>query len=431
MSLQVENLEKNMVKLTIEVSEADFDAACQQAYLKNKAKLNVPGFRKGKAPRSVAEKMYGAEFFYEDAVNIAIPEAYEKETKNLELDIVSQPGMEDIEIVTIGKGKPFVFTALVAVKPEVTLGEYKGIKVEKTVIEVTDEEVEERIEKTRQQNARIVPVTDRAAAMGDIVAVDYAGTIDGVAFEGGTGSHESLELGSHSFIDTFEDQIVGKNIDEEFDVNVTFPENYSAAELAGKPAVFACKLKEIKFKELPEVDEDFVQDISEFDTVDEYKADVRKSVLEAKEKEAKAAKEDKVIEAIIEGSTMEIPDAMLNTQARNQAENFARRLQSQGLALDTYLQMTGMDVDKFIESMKPQALKSIQSRLVLEAVAKAEGIEASDEDFEGEISKMASMYGMEVDKIKEMIGEEEKKAILEDIIIEKAVNFVADAAIEE
>lgn len=428
MSVQVENLEKNMAKLTIEVAQADFEAACQQAYQKNKGKLNVHGFRKGKAPRSVIEKLYGAEIFYEDAANICIPDAYEKAAKESGLVIVSQP---DIDVVTIGKGQPFVFTAVVAVKPEVTLGEYKGIKVEKTVIEVTDEEVDERIEKTRQQNARIIPVTDRAAAMGDIVAIDYAGSIDGVAFQGGTGNHDSLELGSHSFIDGFEEQIVGKNVGEEFDVNVTFPETYHAEELAGKPAVFACKLNEIKVKELPEVDEDFVQDVSEFDTVEEYKADVKKSVTEAKEKEAKAAKEDKVIEAIVANATMEIPDAMVDTQARQQAENFAQRLQSQGLSLDTYLKMTGMDVKKFLDTMKPQALKSIQSRLVLEAVAKAENIEASDEDFENEITKMASMYGMEADKVKEMIGEEEKKAICEDIVIEKAVNFVTDAAIEE
>ena len=428
MSVQVENLEKNMAKLTIEVDQADFEAACQQAYLKNKGKLNVHGFRKGKAPRSVIEKLYGAEIFYEDAANICIPDAYDKAAKESGLVIVSQP---DIDVVTIGKGQPFVFTATVAVKPEVTLGEYKGIKVEKVTVEVTDAEVDERIEKTRQQNARIIPVSDRAAAMGDIVAIDYAGSIDGVAFEGGTGNHDSLELGSHSFIDGFEEQIVGKNVGDEFDVNVTFPESYHAPELAGKPAVFACKLNDIKVKELPELDDDFVQDVSEFDTVEEYKADVKKSVTEAKEKEAKAAKEDKVIEAIVANATMEIPDAMVDTQARQQAENFAQRLQSQGLSLDTYLQMTGMDVKKFLDTMKPQALKSIQSRLVLEAVAKAENIEATDEDFENEITKMAGMYGMEVDKIKEMIGDEEKKAICEDIAIEKAVNFVTDAAVEE
>lgn len=428
MSLQVEKLEKNMAKLTIEVSAEEFDAAIQKAYLKNRSKMSIPGFRKGKAPRQVIEKMYGVGIFYEDAANEIIPEAYEKEVKDCDLEIVSQPG---IDVVQIEKGKPFIFTAEVAVKPEVELGEYKGIKVEKKEITVTDEEVADEIEKARKQNAREITVEDRPAALQDIVNIDFEGFMDGVAFDGGKGAGFDLTLGSHSFIDTFEDQIVGKNVGDEFDVNVTFPEDYQAADLAGKPAVFKVKVNKITANELPELNDEFAQDVSEFDTLDEYKEDVKKNLTTAKENRAKAEKEDKVIEAIIEGAKMDIPQPMIDTQVRQMANEFAQRLQAQGLSVDQYMKFTGMDSAKFIETLKPQALKRIQSRLVLEAIAKAENIVASQEEIDEQMEKMAKAYNMEVEKVKELIGEEEKKQMGADIAVQKAVDLVTEAAIEE
>lgn len=428
MSLQVEKLEKNMAKLTIEVSAEEFDAAIQKAYLKNRSKMSIPGFRKGKAPRQVIEKMYGVGIFYEDAANEIIPEAYEKEVKDCDLEIVSQPG---IDVVQIEKGKPFIFTAEVAVKPEVELGEYKGIKVEKKEITVTDEEVADEIEKARKQNAREITVEDRPAALQDIVNIDFEGFMDGVAFDGGKGTGFDLTLGSHSFIDTFEDQIVGKNVGDEFDVNVTFPEDYQAADLAGKPAVFKVKVNKITANELPELNDEFAQDVSEFDTLDEYNEDVKKNLTTAKENRAKAEKEDKVIEAIIEGAKMDIPQPMIDTQVRQMANEFAQRLQSQGLSVDQYMKFTGMDSAKFIETLKPQALKRIQSRLVLEAIAKAENIVASQEEIDEQMEKMAKAYNMEVEKVKELIGEEEKKQMGADIAVQKAVDLVTEAAIEE
>ena len=428
MSLQVEKLEKNMAKLTIEVTAEEFDAAIQKAYLKNRSKMSIPGFRKGKAPRQVIEKMYGVGIFYEDAANEIIPEAYEKEVKDCDLEIVSQPG---IDVVQIEKGKPFIFTAEVAVKPEVELGEYKGIKVEKKEITVTDEEVADEIEKARKQNAREITVEDRPAALQDIVNIDFEGFMDGVAFDGGKGTGFDLTLGSHSFIDTFEDQIVGKNVGDEFDVNVTFPEDYQAADLAGKPAVFKVKVNKITANELPELNDEFAQDVSEFDTLDEYKEDVKKNLTTAKENRAKAEKEDKVIEAIIEGAKMDIPQPMIDTQVRQMANEFAQRLQAQGLSVDQYMKFTGMDSAKFIETLKPQALKRIQSRLVLEAIAKAENIVASQEEIDEQMEKMAKAYNMEVEKVKELIGEEEKKQMGADIAVQKAVDLVTEAAIEE
>ena len=428
MSLQVEKLEKNMAKLTIEVSAEEFDAAIQKAYLKNRSKMSIPGFRKGKAPRQVIEKMYGVGIFYEDAANEIIPEAYEKEVKDCDLEIVSQPG---IDVVQIEKGKPFIFTAEVAVKPEVELGEYKGIKVEKKEITVTDEEVADEIEKARKQNAREITVEDRPAALQDIVNIDFEGFMDGVAFDGGKGTGFDLTLGSQSFIDTFEDQIVGKNVGDEFDVNVTFPEDYQAADLAGKPAVFKVKVNKITANELPELNDEFAQDVSEFDTLDEYKEDVKKNLTTAKENRAKAEKEDKVIEAIIEGAKMDIPQPMIDTQVIQMANEFAQRLQAQGLSVDQYMKFTGMDSAKFIETLKPQALKRIQSRLVLEAIAKAENIVASQEEIDEQMEKMAKAYNMEVEKVKELIGEEEKKQMGADIAVQKAVDLVTEAAIEE
>ena len=427
MSLQVEMLEKGMAKLTIEVSAEEFEKAVDKVYLKNKGRMNIQGFRKGKAPRHVIEKMYGAEVFFEDAANMIIPEAYEKEAMDCDIDIVSQP---KIDVEQIEKGKPFVFTATVAVKPEVTLGEYKGIKVEKSDVEVTDEEVNAEIDAAREQNARTLDVTDRAAEDKDIVTIDFEGFVDGEAFEGGKGTDYPLTLGSHSFIDNFEEQIVGKNIGDEFDVNVTFPEEYHVKELANKPAVFKVALKAIKAKELPELNDEFAQDVSEFDTVDEYKADVKATILKRKEEAAKNAKEDKVIETIIENATMEIPEPMIDTQVRQMAEDFARRIQSQGLTLEQYFQFTGMDANKFMETLRPQALKKINSRLVLEAVVNAENIEVSDEEVDTEMNKLAEAYKMELDKVKELLGDREKEAIKMDIAVQKAVDFVTDAAIE-
>lgn len=428
MSLQVEKLEKNMAKLTIEASAEELEKAIQGAYLKNKGKMSVPGFRKGKVPRQMLEKMYGAEIFYEDAANAIIPEAYEKAAADCELEIVSQP---KIDVVQLEKGKPFIFTAEVALKPEVTLGDYKGIEVEKPSIEVTEEEINAELDKERESNARTITVDDRAVQDGDMTVIDFEGFVDGVPFEGGKGTDYSLTIGSHSFIDTFEEQLIGKNIGEETEVNVTFPEQYQAAELAGKPAMFKVMVKEIKVKELPELDDDFAQDVSEFDTLDEYKADVKKKIEEKKETEAKNAKEDAVINAIIEKAAMEIPDAMIETQVRQMAEDFAQRIQQQGLSIEQYFQFTGLTPEKMFEQMRPQAEKRIQSRLVLEAIVAAENIEATEEQFNEEIKKMAEMYKMEEDKLSELIGEYEKKQMKLDLAIQKAVELVVNSAVEK
>lgn len=427
MSLQVEKLEKNMVKITIESTAEEFESALQKAYTKNKAKINVQGFRKGKAPRAIIEKMYGAGIFYEDAANIMIPDAYEKAAEESGLDIVSRP---EIDVVQIEKGKPFIFTAEVAVKPEIALGQYKGIEVEKQAIEVTEEEIAGELDKVREQNSRTITVDDRPVADGDMTVINFEGFVDGVPFEGGKAEDYSLTIGSHSFIDTFEEQLIGKNIGEEAEINVTFSEEYHAKELAGKPAMFKVTVKEIKVKELPELDDDFAQDVSEFDTLDEYKEDIKSTILERKEKEAKRAKEDAVVEKIIENATMEIPEAMIETQERQMTDEFAQRMQSQGLSLEQYFQFTGLDGKKLSEQMKPQAIKRIQSRLVLEAIVKAEDIKVADEDVEKEFEEMAANYKMEVDKIKELIGEKEKEMIVMDMAVQKAVDFVVDLAVD-
>ena len=428
MSVQVEKLEKNMAKLTIEASAEDFDKACNQAYQKNKGKIQIQGFRKGKAPRALIEKMYGAGIFYEDAANALIPGAYDEAVNESDLEIVSQP---EIEVVQIEKGKPFIFTATVAVKPEVTLGDYKGIEVEKKSVEVSDEEVNEEIDKVRDQNSRTITVEDRAIENGDTAVIDFEGFVDGEAFEGGKGTDFPLVIGSHSFIDTFEDQLIGKNIGEDVEVNVTFPEDYQAEELSGKAAMFKVSIKEIKCKELPELDDEYVKDVSECETVDAYKEQIKNDLKTKKENEAKAAKEDAVIEKIIENADMDIPDPMLDTQTRQMAQEFAQRLQYQGLSIEQYFQFTGLDAAKMMEQMKPQALKRIQSRLVLEAVAKAENIEVSEEEIDKEIEKMAAQYQMEVEKVKEMIGEEQRKSMKEDIAVQKAVDLVTEAAVEK
>ena len=428
MSVQVETLEKSMAKLTIEVGAEAFEAALDKAYKKNKNKISLPGFRKGKAPRAMIEKMYGAGVFYEDAANDLIPDAYESAAKESELEIVAQPS---IDVTQIEKGKPFIFTATVAVKPEVTLGEYKGIEVEKKTAEVTDEELQAEIDKVRESNSRMITVDDRAVQDGDITTIDFEGFVDGEPFEGGKGEDYPLTIGSHSFIDNFEEQLIGKNIGEETEVNVTFPEQYQAEELQGKPAVFKVTIKEIKVKELPELDDDFAQDVSEFDTVDEYKEDLKKKLLENKEAALKREKEEDVVGKIIENATMEIPDPMVDTQVRQMVQEFSQRIQSQGLSLQQYMQFTGMTPESLTSELQPQALKRIQSRLVLEAVVAAENIETSDEELEKEIEKMAEMYQMEADKLKELVGEEEKKQIALDLAVQKAVELVVDAAVEK
>lgn len=421
MSLQVEKLEKNMAKLTIEASAEEFESALQKAYLKNKDKINVQGFRKGKAPRAIIEKMYGASILYEDAANELIPAAYEKAALESGLEIVSRP---DIDVVQVEKGKEFIFTAEVALKPEVTLGAYKGIEIEKKEAAVTEEEIMQKIDKEREQNSRTITVEDRSVQDGDIAIIDFEGFVDDAAFEGGKGENYSLTIGSHSFIDTFEDQLIGKTVGEAVEVNVTFPEEYQAKELAGKPALFKVTIKELKVKELPELDDDFAQDVSEFETLDEYKESIKATIKEGKEKELKTAKENEIVDKIIEGTVMDIPDPMVSSQVNQMAEEFAQRLQQQGLSVEQYFQFTGMDSKKFLDSLKPQAVKRIQSRLVLEAIVKAENIEVSEEELEKELNDMASMYQMEVDKLKELIGEKEKEQIKADIAVQKAVDFV-------
>ena len=428
MSVQVEKLEKNMAKLTIEVSSEEIENAIAKAYKKNKNKISMPGFRKGKAPRAMIEKMYGKGIFYEDAANSIIPDAYADAAKESELEIVAQP---EIDVTQIESGKPFIFTATVALKPEVTLGEYKGIEVEKKEVEVTDEEVEAEINKVRESNARMLDIDDRATQDGDTVLIDFDGYVDGKQFEGGKADDYSLVLGSHSFIDNFEEQLVGKNIGDDVEVNVTFPENYQAEELQGKPAVFKVKIKEIKVKELPELDDDFAQDVSNFDTIAEYKEDLKKKLTENKEEALKREREEAVIGKIIENAQMDIPEQMVDAQTRQMTQEFAQRLSSQGLSIDQYMQFTGLTPQKMIEELKPQALKRIQSRLVLEAVVAAENIETTEEELDKEIENMASMYQMEVDKLKEVIGEEEKKQIGLDLAVQKAVEIVTEAAVEK
>ena len=427
MSVKVETLEKNMAKLVIEVPAEELEKALQAAYNKNKSKISIPGFRKGKVPRQMVEKMYGPGFFYEDAANMLIPVEYEKAAAESGLEIVSRPV---IDIEQIEKGKAFIFTAEVAVKPEVTLGEYKGLEVAKANVEVSEEEVAAELEKEREKNARTISVEDRAVENGDMIMLDFEGFVNGVAFDGGKGENYPLTIGSGAFIPGFEEQLIGKNIGEDVEVNVTFPEEYQAPELAGCAATFKCKVNEIKVKELPELDDDFAQDVSKFDTLAEYKEDIQAKLAANKADAAKRAKEDAVIEKIIENATMEIPEAMIDTQARQLVDEFAQRIQSQGLSFEQYLQFTGMNLDSALEQMKPNAVKRIQSRLVLEAVVKAENLEVSEEDVKAEIAKMAETYKMDAEKLAEIMSEEEKKQIQMDMAIEKAVELVTEAAKE-
>ena len=427
MSFTVEKLEKNMAKLIIEVPAADFEKAITEAYNHRKGSINVPGFRNGKVPQAYLEKMYGAEMFYEDAANICIQNTYPDEAEKSELEIVSKP---DIDAIQMEKGKNFIYSAKIALKPEVTLGEYKGLEVEKADITVTDEEVANELENIRKQNARTIPVEDRAAALEDEVIIDFEGFIDEVAFEGGKGEGYSLVLGSHSFIDTFEDQIVGKNVGEEFDVNVNFPEEYQAPELAVKPAVFKVKVNEIKTTELPTLDDEFADEVSEFDTLEAYKEDLKSNLADKKAKEALSIKENAVIDKIIENATMDVPEGMIEHTKEQMVDEFAQRMSYQGLSIEQYFQFTGMDREKFMVTLTPEAERRIKSRLVLEAIVKAENIEASEEEFEQELNKMSAQYQMEIEKLKELIGESEKKAMKFDMAVQKAVDFVTAQAKE-
>ena len=425
MSLQVEKLENNTAKLTIEVAAEEFEQAIQAAYKKNKNKFNVPGFRKGKVPYAMVEKMYGAAVFYEDAANDIIPKAYADAAAESELEIVARP---EINVTQIEKGKPFIFEAEVTLKPEIKLGKYKGVKVEAMDTTVTDEDVQAELDKVKEQNARLVAADDKAVEDGDQTTIDFEGFVDGVAFEGGKGEDYPLTIGSHSFIDNFEEQLIGKKVGEEVEVNVTFPEDYQAEELAGKPAMFKVTVKEIKVKEYPEVDEDIAQDVSEFDTLDEYKADIRKNLEEKKAQEAEADKESKVIEAIVNDSEMDIPEKMIEAQCQQMVEEFAQNIAMQGISFEQYLQFTGGSVDQLTEQVKPQAEARIQSSLVLEAIVDAENIEATDEEYDEEIKKMAEKYQMEAEKVNDFLSEDDKKNIKADICARKAAKLAVEAA---
>lgn len=428
MSLQVEKLEKNMAKLTIEVPADDLEKALQSAYMKQKNKISLPGFRKGKVPRQMIEKMYGAEIFYDDAANELIPKAYAEAYDEAELDIVSRP---EINVVQIEKGKPFIFTADVATKPEVTLGEYKGLEIEKVSTRVTQKEVDAKIQEEAEKNARTITVTDRPVQDGDEVILDFEGFVDGVAFEGGKGENYPLTIGSGSFIPGFEEQLVGAEAEKEMEVKVTFPEDYHAEDLKGKEAVFKCTIHEIKAKELPEIDDEFAAEVSEFDTLEEYKADIKAKIKDQKASEGKRKQEDQAVDAVVKNAQYEIPQPMIETQVMQMADDFAQRIQSQGISLEQYFQFTGMTADKMMDELRPQAIKRIETRLVLEAIAKAENIEISDEKLDEELAKMAESYKMEVDKLKEFMGENEKKQMKEDMAVQEAITFLIENAVEK
>ncbi|MBR4026232.1 MAG: trigger factor [Lachnospiraceae bacterium] len=427
MSVQVENLEKNMAKLTIEVSAEELEKAIQAAYQKQKGKFNIPGFRKGKVTRAVIERMYGVEVFFEDAANTLMQAHYPQAVKESGVDIVSRP---TVDVVQIEKGKPFIFTAEVAVKPEVTLGEYKGVNVTKVDVVVSEEEINQALETERNKNARTISVTDRAIEMGDTAVIDYEGFVDGVPFEGGKAEKHGLEIGSHSFIDTFEDQLVGKNVGDEVEVNVTFPEEYHAPDLAGKPAVFKVKINEIKRKELPELDDEFANEVSGLESLEAYKEDIKAKLAEQKANEAKRTQEDEALQKIVDGSSMELPEAMVQTQCEDMVNEFAQRISQSGLSMEQYLQFSGTTVEKLMEQVRPEAETRIKTSLVLEAIAKAENVEISDEEMEAEFVKMADMYKMEVDKLKTFMGEAERDSMKKDMSLTKAVDIVMANVVE-
>ena len=420
MSLQVENLEHNMAKVTIEVEAAKLDDAIKQAFNKKKGQFNVPGFRKGKVPFQLIAKEYGVEIFYEDAANILIPDAYAEAMKDTDLEIVSRP---EIDVTQLEKGKDFIFTATFALKPEVTLGDYKGIEVPKTRVTVKKDEIEEELKKVQEQNAREITIEDRAVKDGDILTIDYSGSVDGVKFEGGTAEDQTLVIGSGAFIPGFEEQL-----NETADINVTFPEEYHAPDLAGKDAVFTVTVKAIKEKELPELDDEFAAEVSEFETLEDYKADIKEQIRARKKEEAKTERENKIVDAAVEAATMDIPEAMIEEQVQQMTDEFAQRLSYQGLSMEQYLMFSGMDAQKFADDLKPQAVKRIETRLVLEAIAKAEDIKASEEDFKAELEKMAKMYQMETEQLEKIIQGAQKDQMMDDIAVQKAVDFLVSEA---
>lgn len=426
MTTKVENLEKNMVMITVTVDADQMTVAMKKAYEKIKNKVSVPGFRKGKVPMNMIEKMYGAEVFYQDAADIAIQDSYSQAIDESGVDVVSRP---EVGVTQIEKGKEFIYTITVAKRPEVKLGTYKGVAVTDEEIKVTAEEIEEEVQKELDRNSRIVTdETGKAVEMGDRAVIDFKGFVEDKAFEGGEGKDYALEIGSHSFIDNFEDQIIGHKVGDEFDVNVTFPENYQAEELAGKPAVFKVKVNEIRMKEVPTLDDEYVSDHTDFETVDEYKADLEKRITTRKENQKRGNQEDEAIKAIIEASEMEIPEAMIELQLENMVEEFEQRISMQGLSFEQYMQFSGQNIDKIKEQMRPDAITRIQSSLVLEEIAKAEKLEASEEDIQDEIKNMAAMYGMDVSQIEGYITDSQKKQMARDVEIKKAVNFVVDNA---
>ena len=425
MSVQVENLEKNTAKLTIEVPAEKFEEAVQHSYNKNKGKFNIPGFRKGKAPFNMIKKMYGVGVFYEDAVDEVIDASYPDAAKESGLEIVSRPS---ISIEEIEEGKAFVYTAVVAVKPEVTLGQYKGVEVQKTKSEVTEEDIETEIKRAREKNSRLITVEDRGIEDGDQVTIDFDGSVDGKRFEGGKAEDYPLTIGSHTFIDNFEEQLIGKTTGEECEVNVTFPAEYHVEELKNKPAVFKVKVKEIQRKEHPEANDDFASEVSDFDTMEEYKKDLTEKLQAEKIEAAKTADEDKVVAKVIENATMEIPDQMVEEQVNGMVNDYARRLESQGITFKQYVEITGMTAEKIGEQMKPQAIKRIQTRLVLEAVVKAENIQADDAAVEEQFDKMAEDFKMDKEQIKGMFGEEQMAQLKEDLAVQKAIDFLVAEA---
>lgn len=426
MAVKTESIEKNLSKLTFEVSAEDFAKAVNAAYKKNVGKFNVPGYRKGKAPKAIIEKMYSEAVFYDEAINAVLPDAYEAAVKESGLEVVARP---EIDVEDIKKGEPVVFTALVTTKPEVKLGDYKGIEVAKIDATVTDEDIDNDIKATQAKNARMIQVDDRAVANGDIVILDFEGSVDGVPFEGGKGEGYELEIGSGAFIPGFEEQLVGAEIDADVNVNVTFPEEYHATDLAGKAAVFACKVKEIKVRELPELDDDFASEVSEFETMAEYRESVKAKLTEAAENKAKIETENAVIEKVVENAEVDIPEAMIEAQVENQINDFAQRLQYQGMNLDMYLQYTGSNLEAMKAQFRPQAEKQVKGSLVIEAVMKAEGIEATDEELEMEFVDMSKKYNMELDKIKELIGEAEKENMKKDLAMQNTITMMVNNAV--
>lgn len=428
MSLQVEKLEHNMAKLTIEVAAEEVEKAIQAAYLKQRGKISVPGFRKGKVPRQMLEKMYGVEIFYDDAINRMIPTAYSNAYDECELDIVSQP---EVDVVQMEKGKPFIFTAEVAVKPEVTLGEYKGLKVDKVPVEVTPEDVDAEIQRERERNGRTVEVTDRSVAKDDMITLDFEGFVDGEAFQGGKGTDYPLTIGSGAFIPGFEDQLIGAEIDQEVEVNVKFPEDYHEKTLAGKDALFKCVVNTIKEKELPELDDEFASDVSECETLEEYRQEVEKKLTDRKQAEAREKIEDQAVDQAAENAEMDIPQPMIDLQVRQMEDDMGYRLQMQGMTKEMYFQMTGLTEERMKQDLEAQALKTIRTRLVLEAVAKAENIVVSEERLEEELKKMAETYGRDLESFREYMGEKRIEEMKESIAVQDAITLIADAAVEE